>query len=459
MDERTLQVIIKAQADTARAFAEVIAQMEALKAAAGDSGGGAGGGGLGAVITALQARFAQLMAMMPAIGLAFAALTVVAIAPLIVALGALIANTIAWTTLAAVAIPVIGGLAFAIFQLGAANAGGLSPASEMVKAHQALATAINNHQTALSELAAAQSGVDVYALGKGQKTENVFLAQQYVTATGQVLADTQHDIKEPASGLNGPIANLGSAIDNMRHHFEEASRTMAEHIALWAMQFLPAIQSAGDSIERWFGQRLPGILNILKPIVQDLGGFFRSIATEVGRVIDYVIAHQAEFNGFFQGLLGFLSGTFKVFLDSMMNVATWFQQNWPAISKAAGDAAKNIGDGFSPWIGPLQTGLGIIKDQFRWLGEHANDLKPIQEVFGFLAGGVITAVTGALGTFLATLQSILWVVQQLQGTANQMGGHITGGGHGGVGGPHIPSLPTPLASGNVVGRLASLYGG
>jgi hypothetical protein len=196
------------------------------------------------------------------------------------------------------------------------------------------------------------------------------------------------------------------------------------------MQFLPNIQKAGDAIEKWFGDRLPGILNFLTPVVKQLGGFFGDIGRELGKVIDYTIAHEAEFRGFFTGLLGFFSGTFKGFMDSMMNVATWFEKNWPAISKAAGDAARNIGEGFSPWVGPLKTVLGDIGDRFRDIGRHVEALRPLQTIFGFLAGGVITGIVGALDGFLGMLQLISAEIRGLIALKEQLLGG-GGGNHGG----------------------------
>jgi hypothetical protein len=449
VDERTLAVVIKANNETSAAFAQISGQLAALTAQVAAANGAAGAAsfslfGMGTALSYVVVGATALAA---------------AFAPVTFALGAIIVNTLAWTAISALAIPVIGGLAYAIFQLGAANAGGLSPATEMVKTHHAVTLAIKNHQKALEELAQAKAGIDVYELGKGSRAQNIAFAQAYVTATGQNLADAQHDMGEPVSGMGGPIARLGSGIDDLRHHFEEVSRPFADHIAMWALQFLPVIEKAGDAIAKWFGDRMPAIFKILNILMADFSGFWRDVFTTVGRVVDYFIANSGQFDGFLKGFLGVFAGIFRVTMEVMMNVATWFQKEWPGISKTAGDAAKAIGDGFNVWAPAIKPLLGDIGNNLKDVATNIESLKPLWVGLGFVVGGVLTAIGTAIDAILVGLREMERLLNLVT--------HLNGGGPNYVGhwqhnfrGPDtwIPGAPMTPVGANTGGRGSGSHG-
>jgi hypothetical protein len=334
---------------------------------------------------------------------------------------------------------IFGALAAGIVFWGATVQGGAG-------AQTALTTATTKLQTAQEGLDASQLALSKWWANHpfGAKNQSDVLA---LAGLMDRLRDSQDKVRAAHEAYATAVANSQTPLQKLMGFLDEGIAAKLEPLAVkisnfaltwalaWAQTIGPAVVDAGTRIMNWIGDRLPGALNAIKKVVDDLAPSFQIFAEFIGKLFDRNIgpglgpaieggvrAALAAVTGLLTNLerlsnwfneklpdgqtrwqaygaivgqiLSFAGSAVQAFAGTWARFADWLVTNWPSIVQNAKDAIDNLSAAWKalqPVLDFFITQVWpILKEAFIDLAKHSGTWLALLVL---LAGIFLTLIT------------------------------------------------------------------
>ena len=312
-------------------------------------------------------------------------------------------------------------------------------------------------QAAADGLSRAQNTVT--SSGQATSTQQLRLkqAQEQAAESAANLAKAQGTYNKALADSNGPVGVFHEGLVAIGNELGKKSVPLVNQFAGYLVTLLPRIKDVGDALFKWFDARWPEIFKIAKEVIEDLIKVGEKLAPVFGKVIDYFLSHQDQFGFFFRileklgvdaivgllnnlllltdwflkrlpelepiaqqifGAIGIavqvLGGIFGAFVD-------WGIQNWPKLTKAAGEFIRDLGTGFNTLGDPIKNvtkDLQNMQPVLDFINQHGKEMHLMWQILGaaiitvfYIIEAIIIILLLLTALFMGLLQAIGGVSQ------------------------------------------------
>jgi hypothetical protein len=260
-----------------------------------------------------------------------------------------------------------------------------------------------------------------------------------------LLGNRTQEGQQALAGLTAHVGQLADALG------KQAAPLMGPIITLLS-GIADQVAHLGSQILEWLGARMGTVLQTATMFLNDILGNLADLGPVVGRFLDAFIARAPALAGLFDMMLavgvkavdGLLTNFLKLtnwFMarlpqmgaiaagimdrigDALQNIAKfagqvvdWFSVHWREIGDVAGQTFVAIAQGWSvvqAQLRTIQPHLGLVGDLFRYVRDHADQLKFYLQALGVVLGVVAVLVVGvvvALAELAAAAEALVQVV-------------------------------------------------
>lgn len=409
MDERTLKIVLKFDKDTA-GLGAMIAALSRLKGSEGFAGISQEVQKADKHALGFFDRLAGAIPGMRIFGVSLAGELVAGIGAAILGFAPYVAAAIAGmlNVAAMLAILLVGGgalvaLAGAFVLLG----GGVARTSGLATANNQLAAAAEAHENAVRKLQEGYVAWNSTATHTQLELMRLQDLQERVADTAAKLANVQAKANDAQADVSPMSLKLKADLGGMFDAWRDRMRPGADQILAWIDSLIPRVGAMGVALIDWFQNRLPRALQFFQGIFDRVLGGSNGFGAVIGRAVDYLLSHQAEFIGFFQDVLSTATNVFGWLMNAFVNIHEWFKRSWPGIL----GFIKAFQDGVGVWGLFLKPILKDIGDRLGDIGRNITILNPLWSAMG---AGIGSMVTIALSTLAAVLEIISAIIAGLK---------------------------------------------
>lgn len=162
------------------------------------------------------------------------------------------------------------------------------------------------------------------------------------------------------SATTGPFARLKadatSALDTLKKQAEPLTAT----ILSWADKGIPAIEGLASSIRKWFGERIPDILDQFGRILRDLTPAMDEFGKFLGDLFD---RNEPKIAPMAEQFIRFGLNLSEGLLATLERLSDWFESRLPTFGPIVNQIFGAIGSA----IGGIASGVGELAD---WFATH-----------------------------------------------------------------------------------------
>jgi hypothetical protein len=338
-----------------------------------------------------------VIAAMAVEGVALAASFIVIAAAVTTTVGTVVAGFASMAVAAGLALGAIGGLGAIVVALGLMALGSTD-----------VATATANLDKAQQAYNATQ-GITV------SHAEQVAVAQK-------ALADAQKAYNDAVAAANSPLGQLKQGLADVRDHLAQQALPLAQTIAAFGVGLLPVVQQLGSELIHWFGDRLPGVLQMAGQAVGPLVDDFHHLGDVVGPFIDQMIARMPGLAPLFQQ--AFHAGVEAVsgLLTNLVRFLDWFQKEWPKLEPIV----RQVMDQAGQFIQHFGEEAARLVDWFvaNWpeIAHTAQDLGPVLQ----FVGGMVLFLADTFVVLMRMEERIVAALGAIGGAFSALGGKVRG---------------------------------